>query len=225
MLLEIDNIELGFGSKKVLYGIYLSARKGEVTGILGRNGCGKTSLLNILFGSLKPKYKSIRIDGKNIRKALFLFNNIAYLPQHRLLPKNMGINTAFRLFDVDWNAFTDYFDDFRAYEKYRVSMLSSGEVRIIETYLTMNQNKEIILLDEPFSFVAPIYVDKFKTIIQEKKEDRITLITDHFYNDILEVSNKIYFLRDGCSKEIKTDEDLTREGYVISNSRQKMSPK
>lgn len=61
MILEIDNIELAFDQKKILNGIYVKFETGEITGLLGKNGCGKTSLLEIIFGTLKPKYKNIRI--------------------------------------------------------------------------------------------------------------------------------------------------------------------
>nr|WP_299070033.1 ATP-binding cassette domain-containing protein [uncultured Allomuricauda sp.] len=219
MILEIDNIELSFGSRKVLYGIYLSARQGEVTGILGRNGSGKTSLLKILFGNLKPKYKTIRVDGKNTKKSLFQSNSIAYLPQHRLLPKNLKVDTAFNLFNADWNKFIENFKSFEIYKKYRISQLSSGELRVLETYLIITKKKKIILLDEPFSFIAPVYIERFKEIINYEKKEKIILLTDHFYRDILEVSDTIYLLKDGYSKQINTQGDLVREGYVLPNSR------
>ena len=59
MIFEIDNVELYFKNKRILNGIYLKAETGKVTAILGRNGCGKSSLLDIAFGTLKSKYKWI----------------------------------------------------------------------------------------------------------------------------------------------------------------------
>ena len=59
MILEIDNVELYFSTKRVLGGIYLKAETGKTTGILGSNGSGKSCLLNIIFGTLKSKYKLI----------------------------------------------------------------------------------------------------------------------------------------------------------------------
>ena len=58
MIFEIDNVELYFDDKAILKAAYVKAETGKVTGLLGRNGSGKSSLLKILFGSLKPKYKS-----------------------------------------------------------------------------------------------------------------------------------------------------------------------
>ncbi|MCL6265185.1 ATP-binding cassette domain-containing protein [Flagellimonas myxillae] len=218
MVLEIDNIELNFGTKRILLGIYIKAEQGRVTGILGRNGTGKTSLFNILFGSLKPKYKSIRIDGSPITSKLFLSNRIAYLPQHQLLPFNMEISKVFRLFHVDWVKFTKEFEGFKIYKNSKVSMLSSGEVRVLETYLILHQNKDILLLDEPFSFIAPVYVERIKKLILEQKQDRIILVTDHFYRDIMDVSDTLYLFNAGASKLISGPEELVNSGYVNLNS-------
>jgi len=55
LIFELDNVELYFKNKRILNGIYLKAETGKVTAILGENGCGKSSLLNIAFGNLKPK--------------------------------------------------------------------------------------------------------------------------------------------------------------------------
>ncbi|MBO0321933.1 ATP-binding cassette domain-containing protein [Muricauda sp. CAU 1633] len=219
MILEVDNIELNFGAKRILFGIYLRAQHGNVTGILGRNGSRKTSLLKIIFGCLASKYKSVRIDGKVIQKKLFQTNKVAYLPQHQLLPNSMKIQTAFNLFDVDWNKFKKEFESFKVYQNLTISELSSGEIKVLETYLILHQNKEIILLDEPFSFISPLYIQKIKSIIEVRKKNSAILITDHFYKDILEVSDNIYFLANGCSKSIKSVEDLVSEGYVRPNSR------
>lgn len=217
MILEIDNIELNYGNKRILYAIYLKGESGKVTGILGRNGCGKTSLLRILFGNLSPKYQTIRIDGNHQKKKLFKSGQIAYLPQHRLLPGNIKLSTAFSFYNLHWNEFIDLFESFAIYKNTRVDKLSSGEVRIVETYLILNSGKSIILLDEPFSFIAPIYVEKFKVMIQKKKRNGILIITDHFYNDLVDVSDTLYVLKNGYSKLIHSTEELANEGYISFN--------
>lgn len=217
MIVEADNIELNFDNKKILSGVYLKAETGKITGLLGRNGCGKTCLLRIIFGDLNSKYKNIRINSKHYKKDLYTTNMIAYLPQHQLIPKNLKLNKIFKQFDIDWSTFTELFDSFKTYKTSRTNELSSGELRVLETYLILNSGKAIILLDEPFSFIAPLYVEKFKLLIQEKKEHAAILITDHFYNDILEISDAVYFLKNGYSKLIKTKTDLENEGYLNVN--------
>jgi len=217
VVLEIDNIELSFGSKRILRGIYLKAEKGKITALLGRNGSGKTSLLNIIFGSLKPKYASIRIDGKNSTKPLFPGKSVSYLPQHDLLPKVIKTITAFNLFRVDWHQFISNFQSFSIYKNIPIAELSNGEVRLIETYLILNKDCKIILLDEPFSFIAPVYIEQLKTHILELKKEKIIVITDHYYQDVLSISDSTYLLKDGYSKLITNMENLAIAGYLPLN--------
>lgn len=214
MTLEIDSVDLEFDGRKVLYGIYIKSERGKVTGILGRNGCGKTSLLRIIFGDLQPKYKNIRNNGKCLPRPLYLTGKIGYLPQYALLPKHLSISHAFGLFNVSWEQFINLFQSFKEYDRARIKDLSSGEIRVIEAYLVLMSNKEIILLDEPFSFIAPIYVEKFMVLIRQVKKRCIIILTDHFYNDILAVSDTIYLLKNGCSKKIEDKNELKREGYI-----------
>tara|TARA_R110002049_G_scaffold292708_7_gene477339 strand:- start:4387 stop:5031 length:645 start_codon:yes stop_codon:yes gene_type:complete len=214
LTVEIDNIELSFNQKKILTGIYLKGKTGQVTGVLGKNGCGKTSLLKVLFGSLAPKYKTIRINKKHQKRALYSTSLIAYLPQHSLVPKNPSLRNIFNLFRTSWKDFTAEFESFSRYETTKVNNLSSGEIRVIETYLILTSKKKIILLDEPFSFIAPIYIEKIRNLIQKVKKESILIITDHYYNDILEVSDSLYFLKNGYSKLIHSKEDLKNEGYI-----------
>ena len=197
MIVEIDNIELDFDNKKILHGVYLKAETGTVTGILGRNGSGKTSLLRILFGSLNSKYKNIRINNAHQKKELYKSNTIAYLPQHQLLPNSMKLKNAFKLFEVKWDDFILLFDSFKKH--YTSSSILS------------------ISLDEPFSFIAPIYIENFKQLIEEKKLESAIIITDHFYSDILDISKNVYFIKNGSSKLIASKQDLENEGYINLN--------
>lgn len=214
MILEIDNVELSFDNRKILKAIYLKAELGQVTGILGRNGSGKTSLLKILFGHLSPKYKNIRINGKHQKKALYKSSLAAYLPQHSLLPNSFTLKKAFKLFNTNWDDFTAHFPSFKIYKNAKISALSSGEVRIVETYLILYSGKKIILLDEPFSYIAPLYVEKFVEIMNHIKKEQILIVTDHLYKEILELTNNIYFLKNGNSKLINSKAELEQEGYI-----------
>ncbi|MFD1064012.1 ATP-binding cassette domain-containing protein [Winogradskyella litorisediminis] len=214
MIFEIDNVELYFKSKKILNGIYLKAETGKVTGILGRNGCGKSSLLDIAFGNLKPKYKLVRIDKKPILKPLYLAKNVMYLPQYDFVPRNLKIGKLFKLFKIDWINFSDKYKNFSAYKNHKFGKLSGGERRFIETYLVLKCDKDLVFLDEPFNGISPILIDDVKALINEVKNKKIIILTDHKYKDVIEITDELYLLNNDSTFLIKNLNQLEDYGYV-----------
>lgn len=214
MILELDNVELYFKEKRILNGIYLKAQTGEVTGILGSNGCGKSCILNIIFGTLEPKYKLIRLDSKPVLKPLYVTKCIHFLPQLPIAPNNLKLKTAFKLFQVNWNEFVSHFETFSIYKNFKFRQLSGGERRVVETYMLLKSPTEIVLLDEPFSHVAPLYIEKIKELISEEKHRKIIIITDHLYRDIIETSDHLYLIKDGHSKLITDLKELEDYKYI-----------
>jgi ABC-type multidrug transport system ATPase subunit len=218
VILEIDNVELYYKNKAILNGIYLKAETGKVTGILGSNGCGKSCLLHILFGSLKPKYKSIRINNKPVLKPLFQTNLVKFLPQHALIHKHLTLKHIFKLYDVDWQEFVTHFNAFTYRENNKSKQLSGGQVRLVETYIVLKSPSEIVLLDEPFSHLAPIHIEKLIAIVEEEKATKAIIITDHFYKNIIDVSDDIYLFKNGASKFVNHILELEDYNYLSQGS-------
>lgn len=218
MILEIDNVELSFANRPILNGIYLKAETGKVTGILGSNGCGKSCLLSIIFGSLQPKYKSIRLDGRHITKPLYLETVVNLLPQHKLAPKNIKLKTLFKLLKVDFTEFTDCFESFAIYWNKKVKTLSGGEQRVLEIYLMLKTETNIVLLDEPFSHVAPLFIENIKKLIEREKQSKIIIITDHYFRDVMDVSDHLYLLKNGAIHNINNIEALDDYGYLRADN-------
>lgn len=218
MIFEIDNVELYFKEKRILNGIYLKAETGKVTGILGSNGCGKSCLLNIAFGRLKPKYRLVRINGKAILKPLYQSQLVAYLPQFNFIPNTIKIKNVFYLFKVSWEDFISLFETFDLFKNSKINKLSGGERRLIETYIILKSNRKIILLDEPFSHIAPVYVEKIKTLISQEKEHKVIIITDHMYRHIVELSDTIYLIKNGSTKLINDIKELEYYNYLRSGT-------
>lgn len=217
MILEVDNIELNFKNKRILSGIYLKAETGKVTAILGSNGCGKSSLLDIIFGNLKPKYKLIRIDNKPILQPLYKTGFIKYLPQYHFIPNSIAVKTAFNMFGVNWEEFASNFNAFKTYKSYSMGKLSGGERRVIETYLVLKSKSLITILDEPFSHLAPIHIEAIKTLIKEEKRNKIVIVSDHMYQHIIDSADKIYLLKNATTKEIKNLKELESYRYLNEN--------
>ena len=214
MKFELDNVELYFKDKRILNGIYLKAETGKVTGLLGRNGCGKTSLINIAFGHLKAKYKLVRIDNKPLLKPLYKTGFAKYLPQHNFIPNSMRLIKVMQLFKVNWMVFINEFEEFMDFKNFKFKNLSGGQRRLIETYIILKSKSKIVFLDEPFSHLAPLHIERIKTIIEEEKTRKAILITDHMYQHIIEASDSLYLLHNGSTKLINTLTELEDYKYL-----------
>ncbi|MBO3116263.1 ATP-binding cassette domain-containing protein [Winogradskyella sp. DF17] len=214
MTFEIDNVELYFKTKRILNGIYLKAETGKVTAILGSNGCGKSCLMDIIFGDLKPKYKLIRIDGKPILKQLYKTGLVKYLPQDYFVLKHLKLNFTLKLFNSHWSDFSTLFPEFGNYQTTKFKQLSGGERRIFEMFLILKSNAKIVLLDEPFNGISPLMIERIKTLIEEEKQDKIIILTDHRFDDVIDVSDTLYLLKNGATKRIQKLSELEDYEYL-----------
>ncbi|MCD8742061.1 ABC transporter ATP-binding protein [Mucilaginibacter roseus] len=212
--LKVDSVQLEFDDRKILQDVFLSCSTGEVVGLLGRNGCGKSSLLRIIFGSLNCGYKHVSVDGQHISKG-YHKNRIAYLPQHNYLPSGIKICKLAKPF-VDpllWSNFSDH----PAYQQHRyktVGELSGGELRQLETLMIVYSRADFILLDEPFTHISPVQADTLKTLVKTCAKTKGIIVTDHQYYNVLGVSDRIILLDNGCTRPIKDDADLVTYNYL-----------
>lgn len=205
---------LEFGGRKILQGIWLECNTGEIIGLLGRNGCGKSSLLKIIFGSLKSQYKYVSIDGQYIIKG-YRDQRIAYLPQHSFLPKGIRINMMAPLL-VDkrfWDEFTAQ-DVYQKFKAKKTEQLSGGELRQLETLMILYSKADFILMDEPFTHISPVQADGFKTLIRGVSKLKGIIITDHQYYNILDVSNRVILIENGTTRHFTSNEDLVAYNYL-----------
>lgn len=214
MIFELDNVELSFDDKRILYGVYIKAEKGSITGILGSNGCGKTSLLKIFFGNLPCNNKLVRISNKGTLKALYTVENVKFLPQTTFLPQKMRLSVLFKIYRVSWKDFIAKFPGFQGYKSYQLQKLSGGEKRVVAIWLTIKCKSNLILLDEPFTHLTPIYTEIIKEELLFEKDNKAILLTDHLYKDLLEISDELYFIKDGCSKQLHNKAELKELGYI-----------
>ena len=212
-ILEIDSVQLRFVERTILNGIYLKAETGKVTGILGRNGCGKSCLLKLIFGEIKTNEKSVRINGNILYKDTRNPKDVRMLTQFNFLPKYIKVIQAFKYFGVDFSEFCDLFNEFADWEKFKVQKLSSGNVRIIETYLILKSDTKFCILDEPFSHLSPKNAELFMEIIKQEKDRKGIILTDHLYHYITEISDDLYVIKDCASYKIDDIDKLKDFGY------------
>lgn len=195
--LEADSIWLEYGSHKILQNVYLRVDKGQIVGLLGRNGSGKSSLLEIIYGVKSTQNSSVRIDGTYISKLYQHRGILAYLPQKHFVPSHLTVRQALDLYQSDLLEASAYFPELNELVSYRFKHLSGGQQRLVETVMVLTSPAPLVILDEPFSNVMPLHIETLKTWLVSLKSRKGILITDHYYQDVLTISDKIYFLNMG----------------------------
>ena len=212
--LKVDSVELAFDLRKILQDVYLECRQGEIVGLLGRNGSGKSSLLKIIFGTLTPGYKYVSIDGEFIRRG-YVNNKIAYLPQHNYLPrgviiKKLAVNIISEQY---WEEFSNH-TIYKNHHHKKTEELSGGELRQLEMLMILYSRANFILLDEPFTHVTPVQSEYFKTVIKTVGKTKGIIITDHQYQNVLDVSDRVILLNNGATKPITHIDELAVYRYI-----------
>ena len=208
-----DSIRLAFGTKDVLNGAWLRASTGTVTGVLGRNGSGKTCMFRAIMGDLHTQDIFVMINEKVVTGSDEMGLYIKYLPQKSFLPPRLALNKIFHYFGKSYSSFATEFPHFAKYENVHVGELSGGEIRIVEIWLCLNSGAPFCILDEPFSYLAPVYVEQVQQMIKVRKEHMGIIISDHNYRAILQISDEILLLSDGYVHLVKEISDLVRYGY------------
>jgi ABC-type lipopolysaccharide export system ATPase subunit len=213
--LEVDSIRKSFGDKPVLTDIALACKPGDIIGLLGRNGTGKSTLLRIIFGTLFTDYKFIRLNSEILNQPFKSKNKIAYLPQDNFLPKNITVNKVVEVYSDDFDQ-KGFLEDevLSKVTRTKIGNLSGGESRYLEVKLLLNLNSIFVLLDEPFNGISPLHAELIKTMILKKSSQKGIILTDHDYRNVLDVANKYYLLFDGGLKSVKTKQNLIDWGYV-----------
>ncbi len=212
--LEFDGLEISFGERRILSSVYMKCEVGEVVGILGRNGSGKSTLMKIVFGSLRSYYQSIRINGKSLPGNRINQRLIGYLPQDELIPQSMKVHEALDLYKIDVEQLVEAVHELRNVLNLRPGELSGGLRRIVEVALILKTKNQFCILDEPFSGVMPLHIEKIKQLISEEKRNKGIIITDHLYRDVLSIADRLYILNNGTSYPVKSEDDLLKRGYI-----------
>ena len=218
-ILEIENLTKSFKNKNILNDINLHCKTGEAIGVFGRNGSGKSTLLKLIYGVLKADAINIKINNKQYQPANIIpSQTIAYLPQDTFLPKNITVREVIPFFFKEGGSQEAIFyaPNVSSFEKIKIGKLSVGQLRYLELLIIGNLKHPFLLLDEPFAMVEPIYKEVIKKLLLKLKKHKGIILTDHYYNDVLEVATDSFMIKDSKKIVITNKKDLIKYGYLGS---------
>lgn len=211
--LIVDSVVVRFGDKTVLSGGYITSETGMVTGLLGRNGAGKSCMFRALMGGLKVENVMVSIDGAPVNRQI-IGQCIKYLPQGRMLPENIKLHKAFELFGVNYWSFVNRFPKYSRFHDSAIWELSGGEARLAELCLVLLSEAPFYILDEPFSQIDPVNIEAVQRLIRERCQDHGIIVTDHNYDAISSVADNLFVISDGYTAPVHSRDDLVRFGYL-----------
>ena len=236
MKIIAKNIVKTYRNRRVVDGISLDVKQGEIVGLLGPNGAGKTTSFYMMVGLVKPNEGHVYLDDEDVtdqpmfRRAQM---GIGYLAQEASVFRKLSVedNILAVLEMTDLSKFEQnaklesLLDEFglKHIRKNRGDMLSGGERRRTEIARCLATDPKFILLDEPFAGVDPIAVEDIQQIVSKLKDKNIgILITDHNVHETLSITDRAYLLfegkilKSGTADELAADEQV-RKVYLGQN--------
>lgn len=214
-MLNIKNLEAGYGKVQVLHGISIDIPKGKVVTLIGSNGAGKTTTMRAVSGMIKPTAGEISLNGKRV-DGLESYNiaklGLAHSPEGRRVFATMTVtdNLTLGAFprltgsrpkgDVagDLDRAMDLFPRLKERRNQLAGTLSGGEQQMLAMARAVMLNPEVVLLDEPSMGLAPILVEEVFRIIERLKQQGTTmLLVEQFAAAALAVADYGYVLENG----------------------------
>ncbi len=212
--LEIDSVILRFGARTVLQDVYLRCETGRVTGLLGSNGTGKTCLMRIAMGELRPEQSFVRVDDRVLMPGSNRRGDIAYMPQRHFVPTFLTVGRVLHDYRVSEEELVKYFPAFKGRMSSLIGELSGGEMRLLEFFIVVCYDAKFALLDEPFSHVMPVNVAAMTELLKVQVHNKGILLSDHLYHHVLDMCDDIYLIENAHMRHIVDPPELVRWGYV-----------
>lgn len=232
-LLATEQLAKAYGGRRVVNGVSVNIKAGEIVGLLGPNGAGKTTTFNMVVGIVKPDEGEVKFAGQNIaslamhkrarlgigyltqepsvfRKLSVEGNILAILETCKLSREERGVRLKYLLEELDLTPVA----------KSKAFMLSGGEKRRLEITRALVTSPKLLLLDEPFSGIDPIAVYEVQKIVRRLRERGLgILITDHNVRETLKLIDRGYIIHKGQvlvegSAEFLANDPKAREIYL-----------
>ena len=203
-MIELQKISKTYGTQNVLSEISLTLEKGKITGLVGPNGCGKTTLIKSVLGLVIPDGGKILVDGEDIDGKYMYRQNIGYLPQNPDFPANLSVKELFdMLMDVreqtskSLGQLTQIFQLEDQMGK-TFSSLSGGTKQKVAAVTAFMFDSPFLILDEPTVGLDPVTSQRLKTLTRDRaKAGAGVLLVSHIMSEMDQLVDQMTFVLDG----------------------------
>ncbi len=211
MSLVAEGLVKSYRGKRVVDGVTIEVRRGEIVGLLGPNGAGKTTTFYMILGMVRPEAGRVLLDGEDISHLpmhIRCRRGLGYLAQEPSVFRKLSVRDNLLLI-LELQGLSRRQQLERADElMHRLNIahladrpagvLSGGERRRVEIARALCTSPSFILLDEPFTGVDPIAIDEIRTLVRELQSDDIgILLTDHNVRETLRITDRAYIISEG----------------------------
>lgn len=220
--IEVINLSKIYKSKKAVKNIYFKVNEDEIIGLLGPNGCGKTTTIGMILGLLKPTEGKVLINGKDIEKdKISLLRRMNFISPYIELPKKLKVKQNLIVYGKLYNVKNlenqiEYLSN-----KLRLNdllekitgELSSGQKNRVSLAKALINDPSVLLLDEPTASLDPETGDFIRTFIEEyKKEKKISvLLASHNMDEVKRLCSSVLMMKEGDIVDKGTPNELIKK--------------
>ena len=210
MTIEIKNLNKKYNNILAVKDINFTIEKGSIVGLLGPNGCGKTTTIGMILGLIKPTSGAVLIDNKNIeneKNRTQILEKVNFISPYVELPKKLTVQENLKVYGKMYgvNNLQDKISDLMKnlnlfeFEKRKTGELSSGQKNRVSLAKALINDPEILLLDEPTASLDPDVGDYIRTYIESfaSKKGTTILLASHNMNEVERLCSEVMMMKKG----------------------------
>jgi ABC-2 type transport system ATP-binding protein len=220
--IEVINLSKSYNSKQAVNDINFKINENEIVGLLGPNGCGKTTTIGMMLGLLKPTNGQVLINGMDIEKnKISLLHKMNFISPYIELPKKLTVRQNLvvygKLYNVkNLNEQINYLSNKLRLDKLLDNVtgeLSSGQKNRVSLAKALINNPSVLLLDEPTASLDPETGDFVRTFLENyKKENKISvLLASHNMDEVKRLCNSVLMMKGGRIVDSGTPDHLIKK--------------